>query len=122
MCTCLLCNSRTSCLLVYIAGCDPHAPLWRPLPCAQSHFGPWFATFHTALLLEFENSLLAIAPEAKALPYWEMYEDLRGGNCSITCAAHHPTVPSMQQLSSHQHSRLALLTCQLVPTAHFLSP
>ncbi len=35
-------------------------------------------TFHRAFLLELELSLLTVAPELKALPYWDITLDNRG--------------------------------------------
>lgn len=43
------------------------------------HFGPWFMNFHQAIELEYENSLLAVVPGLKAMPYFAMYEDMAGG-------------------------------------------
>lgn len=37
----------------------------------QGHFSSAFMTFHSLLVLEFENSLLAINPSVGALPYWD---------------------------------------------------
>jgi hypothetical protein len=36
----------------------------------QGHFNSAFMTFHSLLLLEFENALLAVDSEVGALPYW----------------------------------------------------
>ncbi|KAI7837734.1 hypothetical protein COHA_008456 [Chlorella ohadii] len=41
----------------------------------QGHNGPPFMTFHRAFLLELEESLLAICPDMKALPYWDLTLD-----------------------------------------------
>ncbi|KAL4430833.1 hypothetical protein ABPG75_006089 [Micractinium tetrahymenae] len=45
----------------------------------QGHNGPPFMTFHRAFLLEMEQSLLAVAPALKALPYWDITLDNPGG-------------------------------------------
>jgi hypothetical protein len=37
----------------------------------QGHFSAAFMTWHSAFLLEFENSLLSIDPSIGALPYWD---------------------------------------------------
>lgn len=42
----------------------------------QGHFAPLFAMFHRAWILEFENSLLSIDDNIKALPYWDYRLDL----------------------------------------------
>jgi len=47
--------------------------------CDQGHFGPQFMTFHRALLLKYERSLLAVDPEIEAMPYWNMAFDAVGG-------------------------------------------
>jgi hypothetical protein len=38
-------------------------------------------TFHRAWLLELEESLLAVVPGLKALPYVDITMDLKGGGC-----------------------------------------
>jgi len=40
--------------------------------CDQGHFGPAFAIYHRLFTWMFENSLLSIAPELGAVPYWNM--------------------------------------------------
>lgn len=47
--------------------------------CDQAHFGPVFSIFHRAMLLQFENALLAIDPEIEAMPYWNVAYDSQGG-------------------------------------------
>lgn len=47
--------------------------------CDQGHFSPAFITFHRAMLLKFENSLLAIDPRIEALPYWNLAFDSENG-------------------------------------------
>lgn len=47
--------------------------------CDQGHFGPVFIIFHRAMLLLFENSLIAIDPEIEAMPYWNVAYDALGG-------------------------------------------
>jgi hypothetical protein len=42
----------------------------------QGHFAPMFAVFHRAWVLEFENSLLSIDDNIKALPYWDFRLDV----------------------------------------------
>mmetsp|Transcript_11889 Transcript_11889/g.27721 ORF Transcript_11889/g.27721 Transcript_11889/m.27721 type:complete len:476 (-) Transcript_11889:410-1837(-) len=37
----------------------------------QAHFGAHFMTWHSALVLEFENAMLAVDPSIGALPYWD---------------------------------------------------
>ncbi|KAL3931474.1 MAG: hypothetical protein SGBAC_011291, partial [Bacillariaceae sp.] len=37
----------------------------------QAHFGALFITWHTAFVLEFEMSLLAVDPSIEAMPYWD---------------------------------------------------
>ena len=37
----------------------------------QGHYSAAFVTFHSALVLAFERSLLAINPSIEALPYWD---------------------------------------------------
>ena len=37
----------------------------------QGHFGPQFATWHAAIVLEFERALLSVDPSVGALPYWD---------------------------------------------------
>jgi hypothetical protein len=39
-------------------------------------------TFHRAWLLEFELALLAVVPELRALPYWDITLDSRPGALS----------------------------------------
>lgn len=39
----------------------------------QAHFGPAFATWHAAFVLEFENSLLSIDSTIGACPYWNCH-------------------------------------------------
>lgn len=56
-----------------------HACANRDPRCDQGHFGPIFAIFHRALLLQFENSLLAIDPKIGAMPYWNVAFDAKGG-------------------------------------------
>ena len=45
--------------------------------CDQGHYSAAFLTFHRAFTLLFEESLLAVAPEVLALPYWDYDADLR---------------------------------------------
>jgi hypothetical protein len=47
--------------------------------CDQGHLGPAFATFHRALVLQFEESLLAVDPRIPALPYWDYNLDSAHG-------------------------------------------
>lgn len=47
--------------------------------CDQGHFGPIFIVFHRAMLLVFENSLIAIDPAIEAMPYWNVGYDANGG-------------------------------------------
>ena len=42
----------------------------------HGHFGPVFGLFHRAWLLKFENSLLAIDPSIKGMPYWDFARDM----------------------------------------------
>jgi len=49
----------------------------------QGHFKPCFVTFHRALILEFEESLLSVVPRLKALPYWDVALDLEGINSRL---------------------------------------
>jgi hypothetical protein len=45
----------------------------------QGHAGSCFMTFHGAWLLEFELALLAVVPELRALPYWDITLDSSQG-------------------------------------------
>ncbi|WIA14551.1 hypothetical protein OEZ85_003068 [Tetradesmus obliquus] len=45
----------------------------------QGHAGSCFQTFHRAWLLEFELALLAVVPELRALPYWDLTLDSSKG-------------------------------------------
>jgi hypothetical protein len=45
----------------------------------QGHNGPHFMTFHRAFLLEYENALLSVVPELKAMPYLDITLDFPGG-------------------------------------------
>lgn len=47
--------------------------------CDEGHFGPQFMTFHRALLLKYERSLLAVDPTIEAMPYWNMAYDAQDG-------------------------------------------
>lgn len=47
--------------------------------CDQGHFGPHFILFHRALLLEMELSLLSVHKDIKAMPYWNIALDAKGG-------------------------------------------
>jgi hypothetical protein len=47
--------------------------------CDQAHFGPHFMTFHRALLLKVERSLLAIDSDIEAMPYWDYAKDTNTG-------------------------------------------
>lgn len=47
--------------------------------CDQGHAGPAFMTFHRAVLIEFENALLAIDPDIGAMPYWDVTLDSENG-------------------------------------------
>lgn len=42
----------------------------------QAHFGPVFAVFHRAWVLEFEHSMLSVQSTVTALPYWDISLDL----------------------------------------------
>ena len=42
----------------------------------QAHFGPVLGLFHRGWLLQLENSLIAINPNIKALPYWDYGRDI----------------------------------------------
>ncbi len=55
--------------------------------CMQGHFGPWFMLFHQAFELEFENALMSVVPGLKALPYWQMQQDMKG-ECVAVRADH----------------------------------
>merc|ERR1719230_940249 len=44
--------------------------------CDQGHYGPAFTTYHRAINLLMEKSLLAIDPSIEALPYWDYNLDL----------------------------------------------
>lgn len=35
-------------------------------------------TYHRAFNLEFENALLSVVPDLKAMPWWEITKDLNG--------------------------------------------
>ena len=37
----------------------------------QAHFGSWFATWHSAFVLEFELALLSVDASIGAIPYWD---------------------------------------------------
>lgn len=45
----------------------------------QGHAGSCFQTFHRAWLLEFELALLAVVPELRVLPYWDLTLDSSKG-------------------------------------------
>ncbi|CAK9108349.1 unnamed protein product [Durusdinium trenchii] len=47
--------------------------------CDEGHFGPQFMTFHRALLLKYELSLLSVDPTIEAMPYWNMAYDAKDG-------------------------------------------
>jgi hypothetical protein len=51
----------------------------------QGHAGSCFMTFHRAWLLEFELALLAVVPELRALPYWDITADSSQGGGSDFC-------------------------------------
>jgi len=48
--------------------------------CDQGHLGPAFFTFHRAIALQAERSLVAIDQNIEGLPYWDMEIDFRTGN------------------------------------------
>jgi hypothetical protein len=48
--------------------------------CDQGHGGPGFLTFHRALELWIENSLVAIDPSIEGLPYWDYNIDFNTSN------------------------------------------
>lgn len=54
--------------------------------------GPPFMTFHRAFLLELEESLLAVCPDMKALPYWvrRVYRVSWAGGLGRRCRRHAP--------------------------------
>jgi hypothetical protein len=45
----------------------------------MGHSGPAFLTFHRALELQIENSLLAVDPSIEGLPYWSYTPDFETG-------------------------------------------
>jgi hypothetical protein len=47
--------------------------------CDMGHNGPAFLTFHRALELAIENSLIAVDPSIEGLPYWGYNEDFATG-------------------------------------------
>jgi len=47
--------------------------------CDMGHGGPAFLTFHRALELQIENSLLAVDPSIEGLPYWSYTPDFETG-------------------------------------------
>lgn len=47
--------------------------------CDMGHSGPAFLTFHRALELQIENSLLAVDPSIEGLPYWSSGPDFETG-------------------------------------------
>jgi hypothetical protein len=47
--------------------------------CDMGHNGPAFLTFHRALELQIENSLLAVDPSIEGLPYWGYNKDFASG-------------------------------------------
>lgn len=52
-----------------------HACLFAHPNCDVGHVGPHFGIVHRAILLQFENSLLAIDPKILAMPYWNVAFD-----------------------------------------------
>lgn len=47
--------------------------------CDQGHLAPIFIIFHKAMLLAFENALLAIDQSIEAIPYWNIQLDAING-------------------------------------------
>jgi len=47
--------------------------------CDMGHMGPAFLTFHRALELAIESSLIAVDPSIEGLPYWGYNEDFASG-------------------------------------------
>lgn len=50
----------------------------------QGHNGACFMTFHRAFMIEFENAIRSVVPELRAIPYWDISLDTRGGKYKIT--------------------------------------
>ena len=67
--------------------------------CDQGHYSPAFMTFHRAMLLAYENSLLEIDPEIEALPYWDYAKDTYVSLLHNSCAP----------VSEYIHSNLLFL-------------
>eukprot|EP00808_Paulinella_micropora_P024537 g71512.t1 len=60
--------------ILYLHSCSTMDPR-----CDQGHYGPQFMTFHRAMLLKWELSLLSIAPSLGAMPYWDISLDSTTG-------------------------------------------
>lgn len=59
----------------------------------QAHFSSAFITYHTLILLEYENSLIAVDPTIGAMPYWDWPDD----SFSLFTADHFGELPGRGQ-------------------------
>ena len=75
-----------------------------PLPAQRcgnrSCGGPVCAHARLQVMLEFENSLLSVVPELKAMPYWSVS---RGAADGVCCMLLQPSLPAVRARALGRH-------------------